>query len=338
MIPTTFFDFQSYWWFYLAFIIFLIIVLVVDLGLLHKKNEEVKFKEALLMSTLWISLAALFAFGFYQYCLWKFTTQAEFTSLIGFDGVATAKRLTLEFLTGYVIEQSLSVDNLFVFVVVFSYFGIPAKFQHRVLFYGILGAIVFRGIFIAAGSFLMQFHAVIFVFGAFLIFTGAKMLLSKEEAEIDPNKNIAIKILKKFLPVTPQSHGEKFFVHINKIPHATPLFVCLAVLEATDVVFALDSVPAIFAITKEPLIVFTSNIFAILGLRSLYFLLAGLMDKFHYLKIGLAIVLMFVGLKMVWLDSYFDGKFPIGWSLAIILGVLSLSVVLSFVFPKKEQN
>ncbi len=222
----------------------------------------------------------------------------------------------VEFLTGY-IEKSLSVDNIFIFVLVFSYFAIPSKYQHRVLFYGILGALVFRAIFIAIGSALMQYHWVIVVFGVFLILTGLKMMFAPEKG-LEPDKNPLIRLFRRFVPLTPQMHDEKFFVRLNNIWHATPLFVALLFLEATDVIFAVDSVPAIFALTKEPLIVFTSNIFAILGLRSMYFMLAGAVDKFYMLKYGLAVVLIFVGSKMTWLNSWYGGKFPVSYSLGII--------------------
>jgi tellurite resistance protein TerC len=243
--------------------------------------------------------------------------------------------VSLEFLTGYVIEKSLSVDNIFVFVMVFSYFSIPAKYQHRVLFYGILGALIFRGIFVALGAALMRYHWVVIVFGVFLIFTGLKILIAKEK-EIHPERNFLIRILKRFIPVTPTLQGGKFFTLENGRHYATPLLIALLFLEATDVIFAVDSVPAIFAITNEPLIVFTSNIFAILGLRALFFLLAGAVDKFYLLKYGLGVVLVFVGLKMVWLNQLFDGHFPIVLSLGIILGVIGLSVVLSLAFPKRQ--
>jgi tellurite resistance protein TerC len=241
--------------------------------------------------------------------------------------------VSLEFLTGYIVEKSLSVDNIFVFVMVFSYFAIPAKYQHRVLFYGILGALIFRAIFIGAGSWLMQFHWVIYVFGAFLILTGIKMLLVPEK-EMDPEKNFLIRLFKRFVPVTHELHGQKFFVRQNKILYATPLFIALLFLELTDIIFAVDSVPAIFALTKEPLIVFTSNIFAILGLRAMYFMLAGAVDKFHLLKYGLAFVLTFVGLKMVWLNDAWGGKFPITYSLGIIAGLIVVSIIGSLLFPK----
>jgi tellurite resistance protein TerC len=220
---------------------------------------------------------------------------------------------------------------------VFAYFAVPAKYQHRVLFYGIVGALIFRALFIAGGAYLMQFHWVIYVFGAFLIITGIKMMLVPDKA-IDPEKNPLVRLFKRFVPVTGEYYGQSFFVKIRGVLHATPLFIALLFIEVTDIIFAVDSVPAIFAITKEPLIVFTSNIFAILGLRAMYFMLAGAVDKFHFLKYGLSIVLIFVGLKMVWLNDAFGGKFPISYSLGFILGVIGLSVVVSLVFPKQLKE
>lgn len=316
------FPFAEYWWFYAAFLGFVGVMLALDLGVFHKKEHDVSFKEASIWSVIWVSLALIFSFGFYQYSLSKFTPEI-------------ANTVWLEFLTGYVIEYSLSIDNIFVFVLVFSYFAIPSKYRHRVLFYGILGALIFRGVFIALGSVLMQFHWVIYLFGAFLIITGIKMVFSSD-AEIEPDKNILIRILKRFMPVSNELDGKNFFTRKHGRLAATPLFVALLFLEFTDIIFAVDSVPAIFAITKEPLIVFTSNIFAIMGLRSMYFMLNGAVDKFHLLKYGLAVVLVFVGLKMVWLNDAFGGKFPISWSLGIILGTIGLSVVVSLMFPPKE--
>jgi len=318
----TLFPFAEYWWFYGLFLVFVLAMLALDLGVFNRKAHVVSFKEASAWSVVWVILALVFNFLFYRYSLAQF-------------GAETAQTLALEFLTGYVIEYSLSIDNIFVFVLVFSYFAIPAKYKHRVLFYGILGALIFRAIFIALGSVLMQFHFVIYIFGAFLIITGVKMMFSHAE-EIEPEKNFLIRIFKRFMPVTNTIEDKSFFVRENGVMHATPLFIALLFLEATDIIFAVDSVPAIFAITKEPLIVFTSNIFAILGLRSMYFMLAGAIDKFHLLKYGLSVVLIFVGLKMVWLNDYYGGKFPISYSLGFILGTIALSVVASLLFPGKK--
>ncbi len=317
------FPFAEYWWFYAAFLIFVFAMLALDLGVFNRQAHVVTFKEATVWSIIWVILAFAFNFIFYQYSLSKF-------------GAEIAGQAALEFLTGYVIEYSLSIDNIFVFVLVFSYFGIPAKYKHRVLFYGILGALFFRAVFIALGSALMQFHWVIYLFGGFLIVTGIKMVFSNNE-EIEPEKNFLIRLFKRIMPVTHDIDGKNFFVRRDGILHATPLFIALLFLEATDIIFAVDSVPAIFSITREPLIVFTSNIFAILGLRSMYFMLAGAIDKFYLLKYGLAFVLIFVGLKMVWLNDAFGGKFPISWSLAIILGTIAVSVIVSLMFPRPDK-
>jgi tellurite resistance protein TerC len=317
------FPFAEYWWFYGIFLLFVLLMLSLDLGVFNRKAHVVSFKEATVWSIVWVALALAFNFIFYQYASSKF-------------GAETGWQAALEFLTGYVIEYSLSIDNIFVFVLVFSYFGIPAKYKHRVLFYGILGALIFRAMFIALGSALMQFHWIIYLFGGFLIITGIKMMFTSNE-EIEPEKNFLIRIFKRFMPVTHEIDGKKFFVRKENILHATPLFIALLFLEATDIIFAVDSVPAIFAVTNEPLIVFTSNIFAILGLRSMYFMLAGAISKFYLLKYGLAVVLVFVGLKMVWLNDFYGGKFPISWSLGFILGTIALSVVISLIFPAKAE-
>jgi tellurite resistance protein TerC len=299
-------------------------MLGIDLGVFNRKAHVVTFKEATIWSIVWVTLALTFNFIFYNYATAKF-------------GAETGQRLGLEFLTGYILEYSLSIDNIFIFVLVFSYFGIPAKYKHRVLFYGILGALFFRALFIGLGSALMQFHWVIYLFGGFLIFTGIKMFFANHE-EIEPEKNFLIRIVRRFIPVTHEIDGKSFFIRKNGVLYATPLFIALIFLEATDIIFAVDSVPAIFAVTKEPLIVFTSNIFAILGLRSMYFMLAGVIDKFHLLKFGLATVLVFVGLKMVYLNDAFGGKFPISYSLGFILSVIALSIIASLIFPKNEKG
>ena len=312
----THFPFTDYWPFYLAFTGFVLLLLSLDLGVFHRKAHAVSFREASLWSVVWIGLALAFNYGFYRFALWKL------------DDPALARELGLEFLTGYVVEKTLSLDNIFVFVVVFTFFAIPAVYQHRVLFFGIIGALFFRGIFIAAGSALLQYHWVIWVFGGLLILTGLKMMFLPDK-QIDPEKNPLIRLFRRFVPVTPDLHGQKFFVRLKGVFYATPLLVALLFVEISDILFAIDSVPAIFALTSEPLIVFTSNVFAILGLRALYFLLAGAVERFTLLKYGLAAVLVFVGLKMVWLNDAFGGKFPIGWSLAIIAGAIAASVAAS---------
>ena len=327
------FPFADYWWFYAAFTGFVLFLLALDLGVFHRQAHEVSFREAATWSVVWITLALLFNFLLYQYALWKFPQDARLLAIPGFDPPGEAWRVSLEFLTGYIVEKSLSVDNIFVFVLVFSYFAIPPKYQHRVLFYGIIGALIFRAVFIALGSAMMQYHWVVVLFGVFLIITGVKMMFTPEKG-VEPDKNLLIRLFRRVVPVTPELHGQRFFVRQNGVLHATPLFIALLFLEATNIIFAVDSVPAIFALTSEPLIVFTSNIFAILGLRAMYFMLAGAIDKFHMLKYGLAIVLIFVGLKMVWLNSLFGGKFPITLSLGIITGVIAGSIALSLLLPK----
>lgn len=335
-IPTLF-PFAEYWWFYVGFNVFVIGLLLLDLGVFHKKAHEVSFKEAAIWTCVWVGLALVFNLFFYKYALWKFENSPQLLALPGFSPEAMAKQSALEFLTGFIVEKSLAIDNLFIFAVVFTYFAIPSIYQHRILFYGILGALFFRALFIALGSVLLQYHALIIVFGVFLVLTGIKMLFAPEKP-LEPEKNPAIKFLKKIIPISPSMQGKHFFIRENGILKATPLFVALFFIEITDIIFAVDSIPAIYAITKEPLIVFTSNIFAILGMRSLYFMLAGIMDKFHYLKYGLGIVLVFVGLKMAWLNNAFGGKFPISWSLIIIGGVIGISILASWVFPKKDSK
>lgn len=330
------FPFAEYWWFYAAFLVFVLSMLALDLGVFNRKAHVVSFKEATAWSVVWVTLALVFNFILYRYALWKFPQDERLLANPDFVPDLAAWNVSLEFLTGYVVEKSLSVDNIFVFVMVFAYFAIPPKYQHRVLFYGILGALVFRAIFIAMGSALMEYHWVVYLFGGFLILTGVKMMFAPEK-EIDPEKNFLIRLFKRFVPVTPQLHGQKFFVRDGGKLFATPLFIALLFLELTDIIFAVDSVPAIFALTKEPMIVFTSNIFAILGLRAMYFMLAGAIDKFYLLKYGLAIVLVFVGLKMVWLNDAFGGKFPITWSLAFILGTIAVSIIVSLLFPRKTE-
>ncbi len=337
MLAYSLFPFSEYWWFYSLFTLGVLGLLALDLGVFHRDAHEVRMKEALTWSIVWISLAMLFCLGLWQYSAWKFPQDPRLLAagMTVVEAATLAQQTALEFLTGFVIEKSLSVDNIFVFVVVFSYFAIPAKYQHRVLFYGIIGALIFRIIFISLGSALMQWHWVIWVFGGFLILTGIKILFAPEKP-IQPDKNPLIRLLRRLIPVTSQLEGDRFLLRKSGVLHATPLFVSLVFIEISDIVFAVDSVPAIFAITKEPLIVFTSNVFAILGLRALFFLLAGVMHKFWALKYGLGIILVFVGLKMVWLNEAFGGKFPITWSLGLIGGILGASIVFSLAVKKRS--
>ena len=334
---TVLFPFSEYWWFYLAFVGLVLFLLALDLGVFHRKAHAVSFREAATWTVVWICLALLFNFLLYQYALWKFPQDPRLMAIPGFDPTSTAWRVSLEYFTGYLLEKALSVDNIFVFVTVFGYFAIPAKYQHRVLFYGILGALFFRAVFVTLGAALMRYHWALIVFGVFLIFTGIKICFSKQKP-IEPEKNLLIRMLQRVVPVTHEFHGGQFFTRLPGRLTATPLLIGLVFLEATDIVFAVDSVPAIFAITQEPLIVFTSNIFAILGLRAMYFMLAGAVDKFHLLQYGLGVVLVFVGLKMVWLNDLFGGKFPITISLSVIALVIAMSIVLSLLFPKRQSE
>lgn len=299
-------------WLWIGFNVFVLAMLALDLGVFHRKSHEVKIKEALIWSGVWIALALIFNYGLY---LWR------------------GSEVALEFLTGYLIEKSLSVDNIFVFIMIFAYFKVPALYQHKVLFWGILGALVMRAIFIAAGvTLIQQFHWVIYVFGAFLILTGIKMAVQKDK-EIHPEKNPVLKLFRRLMPVTTQYVGDKFFTRQGGRNFATPLFVVLLLIETTDLIFAVDSIPAILAITVDPFIVYTSNVFAILGLRALYFALAGIMQMFHYLAYGLAAILVFVGAKMMLVDFY---KLPIGVALGVVAGILIVSVVASLLRPRKK--
>lgn len=337
MTDMIFFPFAEYWWFYVGFTTFVLALLALDLGVFHKQSHEVTFKEASAWTGLWISLALIFNVLFFFYARNLFSTAPQFLAIPGFDPEAQAKITALEFLTGFVVEKSLAIDNIFVFAVVFAYFGIPKIYQHRVLFWGILGALVFRAIFIAMGSVLMRYDWVVMFFGGLLILTGIKMFFAGTE-QTDLDKNILIRGLKKIFRIHPQIEGQQFFVKKNGLFYVTPLFVALIFLELSDIIFAVDSVPAIFALTKEPLIVFTSNIFAILGLRSMYFMLAGVMDRFAFIKYGLASVLVFVGMKMVYLNEAFGGKFPISWSLAIIALLIGSSIVASLVIDSRKRS
>ena len=332
------FPFNEYWLFYAGFTAFILFMLALDLGIFHRKAHEVTFKESLTWTVVWISLALVFNYLFYLYAEWKFENNAALLALPGFDAHSAAKQAALEFLTGFIVEKSLAVDNIFVFAVVFTFFSVPLIYQHRVLFFGILGALVFRTVFIALGSILLQYHWLLIVFGIFLLLTGFKIIFAPEKP-IDPEKNPVIKLFRKIFPVTESFEGQKFFIRRRKILYATPLMIALLFIEVSDIIFAVDSVPAIFAITKEPLLVFTSNVFAILGLRAMYFMLAGIIHKFRYLKYGLGIVLVFVGLKMSLLNELFGGKFPITWSLLIIISVIGLSILFSFIKERtKKEN
>ena len=293
-------------WFYAAFTAFILTMLALDLGIFHRHAHAVRPKEAAMWVAIWVTLALLFAGGLY---FWR-----------GGD-------TTLLFLTGYLIEQSLSIDNIFVIVMIFAYFKVPPRYQHRVLFWGIVGALVMRGLLIGVGVLLIErFGWIMYLFGAFLIFAGVKMALQREGEAIDAENNIVIRAVRRFIRVTHQYDGQKFFTILNGRRLATPLFLVLVVIEFTDLVFAVDSIPAIFAVTTDPFIVYTSNVFAILGLRSMYFLLASMVERFVYLKYGLAVILTFVGLKMVAADIV---HVPTVLSLLVILATLGISVGVS---------
>ncbi len=310
-------------WIWGAFLGFVLFVLALDLGVFHHQAHKIEIKEALSWSAVWIALSLLFNAGIFL--LW--------------DQIQPGSRLSngeagYAFLTGYLIEKALSVDNIFVFLLIFGYFRVPEKYQHTVLFWGILGALLFRAIFIAAGVVLLErFFWTMIVFGLFLMATGVKMLIVKDK-EIHPENNPLVRLFKRFVPVTPDYKGKKFFTRIDGRLWATPLFIVLLVEEFTDIIFAVDSIPAIFAITTNPFLVFTSNVFAILGLRALFFALAGLMQMFHYLSYGLAAILIFVGSKMLY--AYAERaivpewpKFPIALSLGIIVSILAISIATS---------
>ena len=332
------FPVADYWWFYLGFTALIIILLAVDLGVFHRQSHTITIREAARWSVVWISLSLLFNAGFYLYALQALANDPRLLlENPAFDPALAARQVALEFLAGYVVEYTLSVDNMFVFVVIFTFFRVPSQLQHRVLFYGILGALIFRSTFIALGSILLSYHWVVVIFGVMLIITGVRML-GHDSAETDPGKNPLVRLTRRLVPVTEDFHGKHFFVRLNHVWHATPLFLTLVAIEVSDIVFAIDSVPAIFALTSEPLIVYTSNVFAILGLRSLYFVLAAAVMRFTLLKYGLAGVLVFIGLKMIWLNRLFDGHFPIVWSLAIIIGLVGGSIVASLIVDRRRSQ
>ncbi|MBP7589784.1 MAG: TerC family protein [Thermoanaerobaculia bacterium] len=297
-------------WLWAGFNLFVLVMLAIDLGVFHRQAHAVSLREASIWSAVWIALALVFNLG-----VWKFL----------------GPQPGVEFLTGYLIEKSLSVDNIFVIALLFAYFKVPDKYQHRVLFWGILGALVMRAAFILAGAALLErFHWIIYVFGGFLVLTGIKMAFAPEQG-LEPEKNPVVRLVRRIMPVTSDFRGPAFFVREGGRRAATPLFLVLVMVEFTDLVFAVDSIPAIFAVTRDPFLVYTSNVFAILGLRSLYFLLAGVMHKFHYLKLGLAAILVFVGVKMALVDWL---KVPAGISLGVIATILGLAIVASLLRAK----
>jgi tellurite resistance protein TerC len=301
-------------WAWVGFHAFVFAMLALDLGVFHKDSHDVGIKESLTWSAVWVALALVFAGGVYTF--------------MGQD-------LGVQFLTGYLVEKTLSVDNIFVIIMVFAAFQIPSKYQHRVLFWGILGALVFRAIFIFAGVALLEkFHWMIYLFGGILIFTGIKMLFPKKE-DIDLEKSWTLRIIGSIIPLTKKLHGQKFFTKENGKRVATPLFAALIMVEITDLIFAVDSIPAILAISRDPFIVYTSNVFAILGLRSLFFAVHGIMGFFHYINYGLAAVLVFVGTKMMLVDKF---KIDPRLSLVVIIFFIGLSMIASKLFPKAQKS
>jgi len=303
-------------WIWASFITFVLAMLALDLGVFNRKAHKISIKEAAIWSGVWVALSLVFGA-----IVWNWQGQQK----------------GLEFLTGYVIEKSLSVDNIFVFVLIFSFFRVPAQYQHRVLFWGVLGAIVLRGIFIALGATLVkEFAWVLYIFGAFLVFTGVRLLFNKEgEDEGDLSNNGVLKFLRSRMRITDTYDGQKFFTIQNGIRYATPLFLVLVLVEITDLIFAVDSIPAIFAVTQDPFIVFTSNILAIMGLRSMYFLLADIVPRFVYLKTGLAFVLAFIGVKLLLLEVV---KIPTALSLGVVIGVLTIAIVASLIKTKGQKT
>ena len=303
---------MTLWWIFFA--IFIIAMLALDLGIINRKAHVIKMKEALLWTSFWVTLAVLFGGGVYYF----------------YDHVKA-----MEFFTAYLIEYSLSIDNLFVFMLIFRYFGVPHAYEHKALFWGILLALITRAVFIFVGVALINlFGWVMYIFGAFLIYTGIKMALNKQ-TEVHPDKNIALKLLRKMMPVSQEFSGAKFFIVKRGVRYATPMLAVLLALETTDILFAVDSIPAVLAISKDPFIVYTSNVFAILGLRSLFFAISGLMKLFHLLHYGLAAILSFVGIKML-IEDFFH--VPVTASLLVIASILAASILSSIIWPDKEEG
>lgn len=299
---------------WIVFGVLVIVMLALDLGVFHRKAHAVKLREALIWSAVWITLSLIFNIGVYYYL---------------------GSEAGLNFLTAYIVEKSLSVDNIFVFILIFSYFSVPSAYQHRVLYWGILAAVVMRAVFIGAGITLIEkFEWIVYVFGFFLVYTGIKMGLRQDE-EVHPERNPVLKLFRRFFAVTPRYEGSRFFVKKDGRSIATPLFVVLLIIETSDVIFAVDSIPAVLAITTEPFIVFTSNILAILGLRALYFALAGIMELFHYLHYGLSVILVFIGVKMIIASIY---HIPTSLALGVITTTITVCAVASLIWPKRKPN
>jgi len=314
----------SNWIFWVCFNLFVLAMLALDLGVFHRQKHVIRFREAIRWTIAWIALAACFALLLHFFG----------HTMVG-ETIRSNRQLSLEFVTGYIIELSLSVDNLFVFLLIFRYFHVPRQLQHEVLFWGVIGALVMRGIFIAAGvTLLNRFHWIVYIFGAILVYSGIR-LLRQHSAEIHPESNPLLRGFRSLVRVTHDYEGDRFFVRRGALRYATPLALVLIVVETTDVLFAVDSIPAVLAVTRDPFIVYTSNVFAILGLRSLYFALAGMIESFHLLHYGLSVILILIGLKMMVSDYV---QIPTIASLGAVAGVLAISVVLSILFPQKGHK
>jgi tellurite resistance protein TerC len=342
--------------FFGGFLLFIVIMLSIDLGLFNKKDHVVSLKEAAIMSSVWISFAIGFYFlltkeGHQLHGITTFDQLAAITkahkhniNLIPGDFLASLEiyrqNLALEYITGYVVEYALSVDNIFVMVLIFTAFGVEEKYYHRVLFWGIVGALIMRFLFIFVGATLInEFGWILYLFGAFLLYTGIMMFIQKDDSEkIDPENHKVVRLASKFFAIHPEFVGNKFFVHVNGKRMITPLFLVLLIVEFTDLIFAVDSIPAIFAVTKDAYIVFFSNIFAILGLRSMFFLLVNIIHRFHYLKTGLAFLLVFIGIKMLAHDWLHEWGFSTSHSLIIIVSILAISIAASLIFPKPKEG
>lgn len=329
------FPFATFWPVYLLFSIVVSVVLWVSLRTFSRQAHEVGIREATISALSWLGIALGFNICLYFFTLWHVQHDPILAATLGSTPEALARQTALEFLSGYLLEKSLAVDNLFVFLVIFRFFSVAPQYQQRVLFYGLFGAIVLRAIFIAMGSFVMEIPVVVIGFGLFLMYQGFSVLRGKEP-EIHPEKNRVLKLLKRFLPISDSMDGQRFFTKVDGRWLCTPLFVTLIFVEITDIMFAFDSVPAIFGLTKEPMVVFTSNIFAVIDLRALYFLLAAFVSRFHYLSYGLSFVLIFIGLKMALFDELLHMKLPTEISLMVVLSLIIGSIILSLAKPPRK--
>lgn len=331
------YPFADFWLFYILFSIGVGAVLFISLRTFKPESHEVSIREATVAALSWFGFALLFNVLLFFYTRWHLSAEPALAMVLGSTPDELARRTSLEFLSGYLVEKSLAVDNLFVFIVIFRFFSIAPQYQHRVLFYGLFGAILLRALFIATGAVVMEIPWVIVVFGLFLIWQGISVLRGKEP-EIHPEKNRVLRALNRLLPVSKQLDGQRFFTRESGKLLVTPLFLALVFVEITDIMFAFDSVPAIFGLTREPLVVFTSNIFAVIDLRALYFLLAAFVARFHYLSTGLSFVLIFIGSKMAFLDPLLGEDVPTEISLLVVLGIIVGSILLSLVKPPAKER